>query len=65
MINTEDRLIKAINALKEIRYTGSRQIWASKETENGWEKTLTKIDRSIEAEMANDALKDLGVGDEP
>ena len=58
-----DKLEKAINALKDIRDTGSRQIWASKETENGWEKTLVKIDRSIEAEMANDALKELGVGE--
>jgi hypothetical protein len=63
MINAEDRLVKAINALKEIRDTGSRQIWTSKETENGWEKTLTKIDRSIEAEMAHDALTELGVND--
>ena len=58
-----DLRTKAINALKEIRDTGSRQIWASKETENGWEKTLVKIDRSIEAEMAHDALTELGVGE--
>lgn len=56
-------LEKAINALKDIRETGSRQIWASKETENGWEKTVVKIDRSIEAEMAHDALKELGIAD--
>lgn len=70
-INTKERkqtkvdinLEKAINTLKEIRETGSRQIWASKETENGWEKTLVKIDRSIEAEMAHDALTELGVND--
>jgi hypothetical protein len=29
-----------------------------------WEKTLVKIDRSIQAEIANDALHDLGVGSE-
>ena len=59
------KLEQAVNALKAIRETGSRQIWASKETDNGWEKTLVKVDRSIEAEMAHDALTELGaVGDE-
>lgn len=58
-----DNLERAINALKEIRDTGSRQVWQSRETENGWEKTLVKIDRSIEAEMADRALKELGITD--
>lgn len=55
------KLEAAVNALKEIRETGSRHIWQSRETENGWEKTLVKIDRSIEAEMAHDALTELGI----
>lgn len=58
-----EQYTKAINALKEIRETGSRQVWQSRETENGWEKTLVKIDRSIEAEMAHDALTELGITD--
>ena len=57
------QLEQAVCALKEIREAGSRQIWASKETENGWEKTLVKIDRSIEAEMAHYALTELGIGE--
>lgn len=59
----QDKLGKAIYALKEIRDTGSRQVWNSKETENGWEKTLVKIDRSIEAEMAHYTLTELGIED--
>lgn len=53
----------AVNALKEIREAGSRKIWQTKEGENGWEKTLIKTDRSIEAEMAHDALLALGIGE--
>lgn len=56
-------LEKAIKALKEIRDTGSREVWQSREGETGWEKKLVKIDRSIEAEMAHDALKELGAAE--
>ena len=58
-----EQYTKAINALKEIREAGSRQVWQSKETDSGWEKTLVKVDRSIEAEMAHDALTELGIKD--
>lgn len=55
------KLEQAVSALKAIRDTGSREVWQSREGATGWEKTLVKIDRSIEAEMAHDTLKELGV----
>lgn len=58
-----DKLELAVKALMEIREAGSRKIWQTKEGENGWEKTLVKTDRSIEAEMAHDALISLGIGE--
>lgn len=45
-----------LQALRDIEEVGSRHIYQSFEGENGWEKKLVKIDRSIEAEMAHDAL---------
>ena len=54
-----DKLQKAIDTLKEIREAGTRHIWKSRETEHGMQKTIVKIDMSIEAAMANDALMEL------
>jgi hypothetical protein len=45
-----------LQALRDIEEVGSRHIYQSFEGDNGWEKKLVKIDRSIEAEMAHDAL---------
>lgn len=45
------------DALREIKNTGSRHVWASSEKEDGsYEKKVVKIDMSIEAMMAHDAL---------
>ena len=45
-----------LQTLRDIEEVGSRHIYQSFEGDNGWEKKLVKIDRSIEAEMAHDAL---------
>jgi hypothetical protein len=45
-----------LQALRDIEEVGSRHVYQSFEGENGWEKKLVKIDRSIEAEMAVHAL---------
>lgn len=55
------KLEQAVCALKAIRDAGSREVWQSREGDEGWEKTLVKVDRSIEAEIAHDALQELGV----
>jgi len=45
-----------LQALRDIEEVGSRHVYQSFEGKDGWEKKLVKIDRSIEAEMAHDAL---------
>lgn len=49
------------DALREIKDTGSRQIWSSYEREDGsYEKRVVKVDMSIEAMTAHDALTKAG-----
>jgi hypothetical protein len=44
-------------ALREIIETGSRNVFSTYGNEDGtYTKTLIRVDRSIEAEMAHDAL---------
>lgn len=51
------RLMIFEDALVEIKEAGSRQVWASHEREDGtYEKRVVKIDMSIEAMTAHDAL---------
>jgi hypothetical protein len=45
-----------LQTLRDIEEVGSRHVYQSFEGVDGWEKKLVKIDRSIEAEMAHDAL---------
>jgi hypothetical protein len=45
-----------LQALRDIEEVGSRHVYQSFEGTDGWEKKLVKIDRSIEAMMAHDAL---------
>jgi hypothetical protein len=45
-----------LQALRDIEEVGSRHVYQSFEGEQGWEKKLVKIDYSIEAEIAHDAL---------
>ena len=51
-----ERIEFLVQALRDIEEVGSRHIYQSFEGEQGWEKKLLKIDRSIEADMAHDAL---------
>lgn len=46
-----------LQTLRDIEEVGSRHIYQSFEGEDGWVKELVKVDRSIEAEMARDALQ--------
>lgn len=45
-----------VQALRDIQEVGSRPVYRSFEGENGWVKELVKVDMTIEAEMARDAL---------
>lgn len=57
-MNNEQRFL---DALREIVEVGSRRVYRSVETEDGtYIKTLEKIDMSIEAMIAKDAIDDAG-----
>lgn len=57
-MNNEQRFLEA---LREILEVGSRKVYQSVETEDGtYIKTLVKIDMSIEAMIAKDAIDDAG-----
>jgi predicted ribosome quality control (RQC) complex YloA/Tae2 family protein len=53
---TMEKVEFLLQTLRDIEEVGTRPVYQSFEGDNGWEKKLVKIDRSIEAEMAHDAL---------
>lgn len=52
-----EKLEFLLQTLHDIEEVGSRPVYRSFEGDDGWVKELVKVDRSIEAEMARDALQ--------